>query len=288
LGIVWILLISLATFGAAVALTLAAPGLMLGRVRSFQGLDEQEHQIQRSLDELFLHGWTARRVTWLTLSATVLVVAGMHYFIGNIVVTLISGTLAFFSPRFILSYLRNRRLEKIEEQLPDAVRQIAHSTKAGLSLTQSLAEATQLLAPPVSQELGVVVREMELGTDLGQALNNARARVPTRGFGLVVTALLINREKGGNLPETMDRIGAALREIWRLEQKLITASSEGRKAVWVISLIPFAIFGMVAIAEPEIPRLLTTTLSGFVIVILSFLFYGGGLWWLLRVLRTDV
>ena len=135
--------------------------------------------------------------------------------------------------------------------------------------------------------MSLILQDVRLGSDLGKSLDDARGRL-TKNFGLVATALNVNREKGGNLPEALDTMAESLQEIWRLDQKLITASAEGRKAMWVIAGMPIFVFGMVALTQPDIPATLTGSFLGIVILAIGGALYATGLFWLLQVLKRDV
>ena len=140
----------------------------------------------------------------------------------------------------------------------------------------------------MSQDVGLIVRDVKLGGDLARSLREAGQRLRSRGFDLFSTALLVNREKGGNLPAALDTMAASLKEIWRLEQKLETSSAEGRKAVWLISGMPLFVFVLISAVDPSIPQTLFRSFAGACLVSVAAAVYGLGMWWMLRVLRRDV
>jgi tight adherence protein B len=284
----WILLavLSLTAIGAVAALTVGVMGLESGR--SIEALQRRQERDRQALQELYIRDLTPRQLMWLTIGGAVIVFLLLIALSGNWPLAITFGVATFFSPRAVFSYLRHERLRKFEEQLPDALTYLSNSTKAGLSLAQAIEEVSKQAPPPACQEFGLILQEHQLGTDLGTTIENARHRLQSRSFNLVASALIVSRSKGGNLPEALDTMSNSLKEIWRTEQKLITASSEGRKAVWVISGMPILIFLMIALFQPQIARTLVTDLLGMIILFVAVCLYAGGFYWLLRVLRTDV
>lgn len=277
---------SILGFGAATAF---AYGLVCTlRDGGSRLLESHDATHQAALRELSIRALTARQVTALTalsalsLGALTILITGAP-FLGALAV--VAGLLV---PKFAFEWLRWRRRARFEEQFPDALGMIANSARAGLSLPQALDEAAQRAPAPVGEELLQIVQDHRLGTELGKCLRDARARLRSRGFNLASTALQVNRDRGGDLPQALDTMAASLKEIWRLEQKLVTASAEGRRAVWVISGMPLFIFIMMALFDPSIPELLLTRFFGFILLIVAILLYGFGFWWLMRVLRIDV
>ncbi len=278
--------ICVSAFGSVLLIALALPDFL--RSRTAKLVSEREARNQRAMEELFIRGVTPRQMTLLVLGGAAFVAVVLLLTTNNLVFALGAGVGAWFLPKAVFTYLRNARIAKIEEQLPDALTVLANSAKAGLSLAQALQQVAKHSQPPVSQEFAVIVQQVNMGWDLGRAIEAARTRLGSRNFSLVATALQVNREKGGNLPEALDTMSGSLKEIWRVEQRLITASAEGRKAIWLISGMPIFIMVMVSIFQPSIPKTLTTDFIGMIVLVISVLLYGMGFWWLMRVLNTDV
>ena len=207
---------------------------------------------------------------------------------GSLVLALAASAAVVLSPKALLEYIKRERREKLQEQLPAMLDNIASSTKAGLNLMQAFEEASRQMSPPASQELSLMVQDYRLGKDFKSCIESARQRLKSRSFNLVASALSVNIEKGGNLTEAMVTMSASLKEIWRLEQKMLTASAEGRKAVKVISGMPIMIFLMVAFSQPDIVETLTSNFAGWAIITVSVAMYVFAIYWLLRILQTDI
>ncbi len=281
----WIVLMSITGFAAVVAATVG-----IARVTAEGGsqvVAAREAQNQAALEDLFIRDITPRQITAYTAVAAVVVALVAQVLLGSLWLALILGALILLAPQLIFSYLRGKRLDRFNDQLPDALTVLANSTRAGFSLTQAIEQVSEQMDGPVAQEMGLIAQEISLGNDLGRSIENARQRIGSRNFGLVATALQINRERGGNLPQALESMANALQEIWRMDQKLLTASAEGRKAVTWISAMPVLIFLLVSAMQPSLPGMFVSSIFGLALLFLALILYGGGLFWLLRVLRRD-
>ena len=281
-----IAVISVLAFLGVVLLSVGVGAAMSGQLGQF--VERREKASEKALHELFIRDVTPRNVLIFSVLGGVILGALAWLMTGSIIVAAALAGSTIFLPGPIFGYLRRQRLARFDERLPSALDQIVSSARAGLSLSQALEEVSKTAPAPVSEELSLIVQDQKLGTDLGEAIDSARRRLGSRPFGLVATALLVNREKGGNLPEALQTMSVSLKEIWRLEQKIITASSEGRKAVWVISAVPLFVFFMVITMQPDLAQSLVSSVAGFAILGLATLLYVGGIAWLMRILRMDV
>lgn len=243
---------------------------------------------QRALDDLFVRSVRAGQVLLASLALAVALGAGLGFGMGQWGLALLAAGAAVALPRVGLALLRAKRRQQFEERLPDSLMLLANTARAGMGVLQGLEEVAERAPAPVCQEVGLIVRDVKLGGDLARSLRDASRRLASRGFDLFSTALLVNREKGGNLPVALDTMAASLKEIWRLEQKLETSSAEGRKAVWVISGMPLLIFLMISAVDPSIPQTLFRSFAGMCLVTVASAIYGLGMWWMLRVLRHDI
>ncbi len=282
----WALLLSPLACIAVVCLFLGFAGT--AGVRAAARFERRTAEDQRALDDLFVRNVRASHV-WIasgTIAFVSLAAGGL--WLGQWGLGLLGAGTAVALPSAGLAALRAQRRQRFEERLPDSITLLANTARAGLGLLQGLQELAERAPAPVNQEVGLIVREVNLGSDLGRSLTDASRRLDSRGFDLFSTALLVNREKGGNLPVALDTMATSLKEIWRLEQKLETSSAEGRKAVWVISGTPLFIFVMISFFDPSIPRTLFQSFAGMCLVTVAAAVYGFGLWWMLRVLRHDI
>jgi len=243
---------------------------------------------ERSLNDLSIYTLTPAQFSFLLAAASFIAFLLTYLATSTLVLGLFVAAGVFFAPKLLAGYFRELRLQSFDEKLPSALDELSNSARAGLSLAQCFEEAAGSVPSPVSDEFEAIVKEYKMGTDLEKALLSARDRIGSKSFTLAVSAFLVNIEKGGNLPEALETLAASLKDIWRLEQKLITASAEGRKAMWVISAVPVFVFVLVLFLQPEIAETLTTTLLGGVLLTAALCLYVGGLFWLKKILAFDV
>jgi tight adherence protein B len=121
-------------------------------------------------------------------------------------------------PKWWVERQQLKRLQLLEEVLPAGLDQLTASVRAGLSLPQALDEVSRTGPAPINHEFGIISREHKLGARLVDSIEAAQQRIGGRFFPLLGTALRMNLERGGNLPEAMQRMSESFREIWRLEQ----------------------------------------------------------------------
>lgn len=272
------------------AIVLVITGLSLSSLKSSatQFLDLQKHDIEQSLDDLGMNEYTANQFLLYMFWASVGVFAVSWLLSGNYLTASLFAIVAFFSYKALFLYLRQKREKEFEERFPMALDQLVSTSKAGLNLSQSLEEVAKYAPSPVSDELNRIVREQKLGTDISSALLNSRERMNSHTLNLTVSALLINIKQGGNLPEAIEKISRSLKEIWRLEQKLFTASAEARKGAMVISAMPLVIFVLVIFMQPDMIDTLTGSLMGYSVLAISTVLYVAGIAWMMKIIRVDI
>ncbi|MBL8509239.1 MAG: type II secretion system F family protein, partial [Chitinimonas sp.] len=117
-----------------------------------------------------------------------------------------------FLPKWYVGFLGRRRLKRLEQQLPDALLMVSGAMRAGASLNVSLESMVKESKPPVSQEFELMLREQRLGVDFDTALQNMERRNPQQDCQLVISAMRISKEVGGNLAEILESLAGVLRD----------------------------------------------------------------------------
>ncbi|MCP3850581.1 MAG: secretion system protein F [Gammaproteobacteria bacterium] len=182
---------------------------------------------------------------------------------------LIGGfTFTFFLilPPVIYKKLRTKRLKKIEEQLPDALVMITGALKAGASLNMALESLVREQPAPISQEMALLVRQQRLGIDFNKALDSMEKRVPVASFYMLVSALKISREIGGNLAETLEVLADTLRRKVTMEGKIESLTAQGKMQGIVMTGLPVLLAVMLSFIEPENMAKLYTTPAGWIVL----------------------
>jgi len=250
--------------------------------------DAKISEIEQNINELNLSGYDAKELLLMTYASALLVlligVVWLEYYLSSLILVV----LILIADRLYFSWLRDKLRKEFDEKFPMALDQIVSSTRAGLNLAQAMDDVSKFAPSPINGELQKIVRENQMGSDMATALIAARKRLRSHTFDLAVSALLVNMRQGGDLPKALERMSQALKEIWRLEQKIFTASAEARKGAQVMSAMPIVIFLMVASMQPEMIDKLTGTLMGVGILVVAGVLYAVGMTWMFRIIRADV
>ncbi len=165
--------------------------------------------------------------------------SAVSYFLGvHPIVVIVLFIVGLRLPKIYVNVMADRRLHKFEEQLGDTLNLWVNAIRSGYSVLQGMEAIATELPPPVSKEFERVVQEVRLGLSLEQALNHILRRMPSDDLDLIVTAVNIQREVGGNLAEILDIISHTIRERVRIKGEIRTLTAQGRLTGWVISLLP--------------------------------------------------
>lgn len=157
-------------------------------------------------------------------------------------------------PVMFARYRRRQRLAVFEEQFPEAIDLIARSLRAGHTLTTGLGIAADEVPPPVGAEFRRVFDEQNFGMSLPEALKGMARRVPVLDARFFVTAVLTQRETGGNLAELLDNLSAVMRERFKVRRQIRVVSAQGRLTAWILSLLPPVLAGVLYAMSPQFMR----------------------------------
>jgi tight adherence protein B len=189
--------------------------------------------------------------------ASPLVFVAVAYVLGfvfsgfqNIIALVGVFILGAWFPRFYLKYRQGRRLKAFGDQLPDTITLLANSLRAGSSFLQGIELVTREARPPISEEFERVVREMALGVALQPALNNLSRRVASEDLELMVTAINIQSQVGGNLATVLDSIAYTIRERIRIQGEIKTLTAMQRYSGYVITLLPIGLAAILFLVSP--------------------------------------
>ena len=232
--------------------------------------------------------WPGHRIAALaialavTASALLLIWQSDPWLIGG-------GTLLATSlPIFVLTVLRHRRIEQIEQQLPEALDIIKRSLRAGHPFIASVKLVAEDLEGPVAHEFEVTAADLSFGSDPRAALMALITRVPSLTLMGFVTAVLIQRETGGNLAEILDHISTVIRERGRFQRQLRSLSAEGRASAWVLTLLPFALAALLHLTSPDYLLVMFEEPLGQRILLGTGVLMVIGIFWMRRLIRIDV
>ena len=166
------------------------------------------------------------------------------------------GAIAFWFPILYVRRVGRKRLAVFEEQFPEAVDLMARALRAGHALTTSLQMVSDEIPDPVGGEFKMVFDRQNYGMSLPEALRDFAARVPIIDARFFVTALLTQRETGGNLAEVLDNLASVIRERFKVKRQVRVISAHGRITGWVLGFLPASVAVVVFIISPTHMRLL--------------------------------
>jgi tight adherence protein B len=189
------------------------------------------------------------------------------------VVTVPLGFAAAWLPIAFVRFRAERRVRKFEEQFPEAIELIARALRAGHAMTTGLALVAEELPDPVGAEFRLVYDRQNFGMSMPDALRLFAQRVPLLDARFFVTAVLTQRESGGNLAEILDNLGDVIRQRFRVKRQIRVVTAHARLTGWVLTMIPVVIaLGMVVVAPDHILTLVNDPL-GIQMAVVAF-----GLW----------
>ncbi len=192
-------------------------------------------------------------------------------------------------PWLILRNLAARRREKIEDQLADAMVSLSSAIRAGLSLPQSLDVLASQCPRPIQEEFQQIHGEYQLGKTLDVCLKEARDRLKSENFALFAAAMEASRQSGGRLNEVVERIAVSVRELHRLERKIMAETAESRRSALYMSLAPAAILAMYwAFLDPGSVERLFVEPAGQLVLVSAVLLNIVAYIWSQRILDADL
>jgi tight adherence protein B len=184
----------------------------------------------------------------------------------DIITTVIACLVGFFGPWIYVSLMRGRRLRAFNDQLSDTINLMVNGIRAGYSVMQAMEAVSQEMGPPVSIEFGRVVREVQLGLTLEQALDNMLRRITSDDLDMMVTAIKVQREVGGNLAEVLDAISYTIRERVRIKGEIRALTSYGRGAGNLLSALPIILSGIIYLITPDFMSQLFDDPCGWIMI----------------------
>jgi len=233
-------------------------------------------QARINLADMFLFVDT-QSLFWVNIVGLLLVPLLLLLATGNLLLPVAVALVLAIAPRRIYAWLKQRRIDQIQQQLPDALLMLAGSLRAGVGFNPALETLAHDGQPPLAQELALVLREQHMGVRTDQALENFATRVPIMDAKLFVSAVSISREVGGNLAETLATLAETLRRKLIMEGKIKALTAQARLQGIVMAMLPAGLVGFLVLFYPETMRPMFHTWHGYcviaLIVVLEYLGY---------------
>jgi tight adherence protein B len=195
--------------------------------------------------------WSVSGVLFGALALAVAVGVVIAIWLHNITLGLFLGLGSAIAPYIYLVLMRRARLNRFAALLPDAIDLMSRALRAGHAVTAAIEMVAREVPNPVGKEFRHVFEEQNFGLPLREALLNLAKRVPVPDLQFLVTALLVQKETGGNLAEILDKTGAVIRERSRLLGQLRIYTAQGKMTGWILGLLPFIVFVLMLVINPE-------------------------------------
>ena len=234
------------------------------------------------------HTVPAYRVAFMCLVLAVVagVLAGVA--VRHPIAGLIAAALAGFLPLGKLMLDRGERLRKFEQQLPDALDLMTRSLRAGNPLLESFKFVADEMQPPLAADFNHTWSNINFGVSMKGSLLNLLERSPSVSLRAMVTAVLVQRETGGNLAELLDKIADVLRARAKFQRRLKSLTAEGRMSAWVLSLMPFGLSGVLALTSPGYLPMLFNDPLGMKLIMAALALMSVGIFWIGRIVKIRV
>ena len=213
--------------------------------------------------------WRATPVVLLSAAAAVVVGWVAFSVTSNLVISVAIGAVVGASPYVTLYVLREIRRRRFEALLPEAVDLMSRGLRAGHSINSVLEMVGNEIGDPVGEEFRALSKEQTLGLPIREAMMNLVDRMPIDDMRFLATAILLQKESGGNLAQILDKTTAVIRERARLRGQLRIYTAQGRITGWILCAAPFLMFGLISVMNHNYEKTLFSTPLGIKMV------YGG-------------
>jgi len=210
------------------------------------------------------------------------------YYTGSVFATPVAALFVGFLPLLKLKHDRKKRLELFEEQLPDALDMMTRALRAGYPFNEAMHYIAQEMQDPIAKEFGITFEEMNYGRDVREAFNYLLIRVPSMNLIAATTAILIQRETGGNLAELLDKTSELLRKRFRFQRRVKTITAENRASAWVLALLPFIVFLAISLSSPDYVKPMFITETGHLILGAGLILQVIGAFWVRQQINFDI
>jgi tight adherence protein B len=241
--------------------------------------------MDRKLRMMFI--WTPAKLIAYAQAAGAFLIVALHLAV-NLPLWYLFVLLVLVAPAWYVERMRQKRVLLIEEQLDGFLTALANALKSIPSVASAFQSIAPILRAPLKDEVELAIKEMRVGSTLEQALLNMAGRVGSRPLDAALSAIVIGRQIGGDLPRILETTAQTLREMARLEGVVKTKTAEGKAQMWVLAVFPFLmIVALNAIKEGYFAPL-SESIAGYVIAFLAGAFWLASLLVARKVLSVDV
>lgn len=194
--------------------------------------------------------WSAGRLMLLCAAGFILPTYALLETTNSTLLAFVAGGVLGVLPFAFVLFKRQRRFSAFEKHLPEALDLMVSGLRAGHSLLAAMALVARECAPPVNSEFKICFEEQNYGLEMKEALLNMIARIPVQDLKIVTTAIMIQKESGGNLAEVLDKTSYVIRERFRLKRQIMVHTAQGRFTGLILTLLPVVLGIGIYIVDP--------------------------------------
>lgn len=186
---------------------------------------------------------------------------------GNVLFLVLGSMLGFMAPKWVIIKKQRDRVNGFNEQLADMITTVVGALRAGFSFPQALQTVVEESASPMKEEIETVLREMQYGSSLEDSLNRLKERMPSEDLDLMIQAILIQRQVGGNLATVLEKIVDTIMDRNKIQRQIRTLTAQGRLSGIVIGLLPVILAFVIYLIEPGYIGTLFSDTIGLILVV---------------------
>ena len=191
-------------------------------------------------------------------------------------------------PSILIEWAWRARIARIDLQIPQAVATLANSMRAGLTLVQAITRLSEQAPEPIRAEFQIMANQYSYGADMETVIRNAKIRLNLPNFNLFASALILNREMGGDISETLARITKSLDKLREMRKTVEAHTSEGRTNIKVLLIAPIFMLLLMCVVDARGVAMLFTTTQGVALLTVAGILAGSGVYLARRITRTDI
>ncbi len=227
---------------------------------------------------------------YMSINVIVFLASALVFFVftENLAGSAVFALLAARVPGIYVNSKRRSIIHKIDQQLPDTLALISNTLKSGYSFLQAIDTASRELPPPISLEFQRILKEINLGTNTEKAMESLGKRVQSQDLELIIMAVLIQRQIGGNLSEILDNISDTIRSRIKIKGEIKVLTAQGRISGIIISLMPVVLGVILYFINPSYISLLFKHPLGLAMLGTAVVMQGLGIYLIRKIVRIEV
>lgn len=263
---------------------------VLSRIPAFDNYlrrSERVSELQKTLEQGNIDVRAGNFIMLCIISALVLALLG---FIagGNLIFGWVGALIGFFIPYAYASHSRTKRFQKFEEKFPEAIDTLARAVRAGHAFTTAIEMIANEVSEPVAGEFRQLFEEQKFGLPVRDALLNLTDRIPLVDVKFFVTAVMLQRETGGNLAEILDNLSYVIRERFKILRQVRVHTAQGRLTMVLLMALPPTIVVVMQVLNPGFIQPLFSEFLGHVLIVAGISLQTVGYFVIRKIIRIQV